>query len=668
MHEVFFIGTKYDGNDAELYFRRKGRLTRIQSATLSSSFSTEINFDGIDDFGDYIDEGNYTYRITLRDNAGNQIQRQGWFYADYNAPQIIDHSTDLNSPIPSKDLTIEVNITDSINFTATLYYKKDSGSWQKITMSNVSKDKFSATIPKDSVTNHVEYYIKAVDLAGNEFNLDNDGNYYSYGIPHFIWDSEGVFKEDKEYSSSNSYTFTITIFSNLEYVSEVIFRYSYDEGDSWDDLELEQSSPEFEGELDDIPGDLRELYYKVIIIDIYGNEYELTDTQKIDFYPEVPSLEIDVFWTNILIIISAVIGFSIAFGYIRLKKLSHKMIYQKILRREFIKKPKKPKEELEADSIPLESSKIATPFTMTYMAVLCGTVLLFSLGMLVAYITPAMGILILAGSLLLGVYGYMILMSRDITINVYLERIYAKNIVLESFQMAFMFINIIMILLVGYSMDWFRYYLVESTFNFGDVSIPRLYLSVIGVFFTSLVLVIITTYVQLRKIVVNILKQKSQGASENMLLYLKDQNSSRMITHTGYKTIVFLVTVLLAIVTTTNLLTNETGVLLIIVLIPFAIAGLLALVVHRLIERKKIKKEKEHMEMLFVDSKKICTKCGESAYLSNKFCGSCGAQLIFEDMMGTYVSRCTECNGLLDENAKHCTECGKKLQQKSSIK
>ncbi len=668
--EIFYIRAESDGNDEELFIKREGRLVKTDSFSLSTFFSSEITFDGIDDFEAYIDEGNYTYVIRLEDYAGNSMEEIGWLFADYNAPQITDLSTSLGAPLPLYDLTIIVDVTDAINFTVYLHYKRDDGSWQKVQMHNNSEDSFSAVIPGETNINRIEYYVSAIDLAGNEYILDNDGSHYSYGMPNFVWSSEGLFKEDKDYSSSNSYTFTITISSDLEYVQDVIFRYSYDEGNDWDDLELEQSSPEFEGELDDIPGDLRELYYKIIIIDIYGNEYELTDTRKIEFYPEVPRPEVDVFWTNILIIISAIIGFLVAFGYIRLKNLSHEKIYQKILRREFIKKPKEPKEELEAEAeiIPLESTKIATPFTMTYLAVLCGTVLLFSLGILVAYITPAMGILILAGSLLLGVYGYMILMSRDITINVYLERIYTKNIILESFQMAFMFFNILMILIVGYSMDWFRYYLVESTFNFGDVSIPRLYLSVIGVFFTSLVLVIITTYVQLRKIVVNILKQKSQGASENMLLYLKDQNSSRMITHTGYKTIVFLVTVLLAIVTTTNLLTNETGVLLIIVLLPFAFSGLLALIIHRLIERKKIKKEKEHMEMLFVDSKKICTKCGESAYLSNKFCGSCGAQLIFEDMMGTYVSRCTECNALLDENAKHCTECGKEVQQKSIIK
>ncbi|MFX1257958.1 MAG: zinc ribbon domain-containing protein [Promethearchaeota archaeon] len=677
LDEVFYIATNTDGNDGELFFRREGKLVRIEQATLSPTFSTEITFDGINDFGDYIEEGNYTYIIKLKDNAGNGIGYQGWFYADYNAPQITDLSTNVNSPIPRYDLTITVKITDSIDFTPYLYYSKDSGSWQKILMESSSVDYFSAIIPGDTTTNEIQYYVRAVDLAGNEFELDNDNKYYSYSMPSFVWSSEGLFKETKEYSSSNIYTFTITISEDLEYVSEVIFRYSYDEGDSWDDLELEQSSPEFEGELDDIPGDLRELYYKIIIIDIYDNEYELTDTQKIDFYPDVPNVEIDEIGIFFLILISATIGFMVAFGYIRLKKVSHEIIYQKILTRELTKKMGISKklnnkkssnkkrifesEESALDLETIEKYKIATPFTMTYLGVLCGTMIIFSIGMLISYVTPDVALLILAGSLLLAVYSYMILMSRDITINIYLEKIYKRNIILEVFQMTFMLINIIMILLVGYTMDWFRYYLVESTFDFGDLSIPRLYLSIIAVFFTSLVLVIFTTYIQLRKTVHHILKQRKQGATENLLLFLKDQNSSRLITHTGYKTIVFLVTILVAIVSTTNLLTNENGILLVIILIPFVIAGFSALITHRLIEREKRKKEKEEMQMLFVDSKKTCTKCGEPMYLSNRFCGSCGEQQIFADMIGSYVSRCTECTAPINDKAKFCTDCGRKI-------
>jgi hypothetical protein len=261
----------------------------------------------------------------------------------------------------------------------------------------------------------------------------------------------------------------------------------------------------------------------------------------------------------------------------------------------------------------------------------------------------------------MAVFGYMILMSRDISINIYLEKIHLKNVALEIFQIFFMFINIVAILLVGYTIDWFRYYLIESTFNVGATSIPRLYISTFAVFFTSLVLVGITTYIQLRKTVKNLQHQRSQGASSNLLLYLKDQNSSRLITRLGYKTIVFLVTVLLAVITTTNLLTEETGRALIIIIVPFVLAGFLTLLIHRYFEIKSKKETKEQIQLPFSDSKKYCGKCGEPMYLSNKYCGSCGEQQVFEDVLGTYVARCNSCDAMINDKSKYCTECGKKI-------
>ena len=67
-----------------------------------------------------------------------------------------------------------------------------------------------------------------------------------------------------------------------------------------------------------------------------------------------------------------------------------------------------------------------------------------------AAVIPQGAIVLLILCLLLNVFGYMILFSRDITVNIYMEHIRTKNILLEAFQIFFMFVNIIMILAVGY--------------------------------------------------------------------------------------------------------------------------------------------------------------------------------------------------------------------------
>lgn len=255
----------------------------------------------------------------------------------------------------------------------------------------------------------------------------------------------------------------------------------------------------------------------------------------------------------------------------------------------------------------------------------------------------------------------MILMSRDITANIYLEKIRIRLFILEMFQMSFLFFNIVDILIVGGTIPWFNYYLIESTYDLGDLEIPKLYVSVIGVFFTTLVLMIIITYLQLRKSVRNIRDQRKEGASDNLLLYNKDQTSSRMITQMGYKTVVYLISVLVAIIMTTNLLNTENAILLLFVAGPFALSCFLVLMIQPFIEKRARKKKEKEMQMPFIDSKKFCVKCGESMFLADKFCTSCGEKQIFPQKMGTYIGRCANCKGLIYETAEFCPRCGEKI-------
>ncbi|MFX1281524.1 MAG: zinc ribbon domain-containing protein [Promethearchaeota archaeon] len=681
--DTFYVTQKSDGNDYEVYFSREGSLIRTKKETLSSASHTEISFDGIDDFGSYISEGNYSYNLHLRDDAGNFINTQGWFFADYNAPQISEPNINWTfTPTPRLDVEVTADITDGVGFSAFVYYKRDLGNWIIIPMENVGGDTFLAVIPHDNLTNMIQYYIKAIDLAGNVYDEDRGSLYYTYDMPRFEWESLGLFNETDSYSSSQNYEIIISINTDLEYVQNITFHYSFDGGTTWYYLELIPNSPEFTGTLEGIPEDTRILMYEVLLYDIFGDQTILLDTQQISFYPEIPSLAISGSGSIIVVVLAAVVGFLVAFGYIKLKSKSHEVIYKQIFLREYAKKslkiekgaeePKKKrlqfgkkKELSDEKGILLKQSAGASPFTIAYLGILAITISVFFMGYILADYNPQGGVLLLAASLVLSIFGYMILISRDISLNIYLEKIFKRNIMLEFFQIGFMLLNIVMILFRGYEIAWFRYYLIEQTYDLGTISIPKLYISVFGVFFTSLVLVMITTYLQLRKTVKNVQEQRTQGASDNLLLYIKDQNSSRLITQMGYKTIAFLVTVLIGVVSTTNLLTAETGMALLVVIVPFIIAGFSALVIHRIMERKSQKEEVEEIELPFIDSKKVCNNCGKSIYLSNKYCGSCGNQMIFSENVGIYTSKCSNCDGYIYEEAEFCPTCGTEIKKKS---
>jgi len=662
LDEIYYVIDPSDGNDREIEVSREGRLILIETQSLSSVYATEILFDGIDDFGELIQEGNYAYILSLVDYAGNRISYEGWFYADYNPPNINNHTTNWTTPItPRYDVIVTVDIQDGIGFSAYLYYKRDDHGWENISIIHIGEGSYSAIILGDENTDHVEYFIKAIDLAGNEMILNNNGSNYGYHIPNFQWISEGLFNETIDYSSGQEYTFNITILNDFQFVQKVYFKYSFDGGTTWNQIEMISNSPTFTATLTEIPGDARTMYYQIMVVDIFETETTICDTQQISFYPEIPSFALTFFDYIIICIISIAIGFLIAYGYIRLKRTSRDIIHKQIIISRLY-------EEMEEEISLTEQKKEkkqkivgTTPFTKVYLGILCGTITIFIIGSLIAGIIPQVAVLLLAASLLMGIFGYMILMSRDITANIYLEKIRIRLFILEMFQMSFLFFNIVDILIVGSTIPWFNYYLIESTYDLGDLKIPKLYVSVIGVFFTTLVLMIIITYLQLRKSVRNIQDQRKEGASDNLLLYNKDQNSSRMITQMGYKTVVFLISVLVAIITTTNLLNTENAILLLFVAGPFALSCFSVLMIHPFFEKRARKKKEKEMQMPFIDSKKFCVKCGESMFLADKFCTSCGEKQIFPQKMGTYIGRCANCEGLIYETAEFCPRCGEKI-------
>jgi ribosomal protein S27AE len=126
--------------------------------------------------------------------------------------------------------------------------------------------------------------------------------------------------------------------------------------------------------------------------------------------------------------------------------------------------------------------------------------------------------------------------------------------------------------------------------------------------------------------------------------------------------VIFLVSVLIAIITTTNLLTIETGILLLVLIGPFALSCFLVLMIHPVIEKRSKKGRTLEEPMPFIDSKKFCSKCGEGVFLADKYCTSCGEQLVFPHKMGTYLKNCDKCGGRLYETAEYCPNCGVKIK------
>ncbi|TXT67324.1 MAG: membrane protein of unknown function [Promethearchaeota archaeon] len=671
--ETFYTTPIDDDADFELFSARETNLVKFQKKSISSSTTSRITYDGLNDFDEYLPEGNYSFILRLIDNAFNMANKTGWFYVDYDIPQIMSIATDEAYPLPSDAVQIQVNATDNINMTVMLYYQRDgtdSQGWQKIEMLN-DGNKYIATIDANYTSTQVNYYVVATDLAGNVLKNDNDGLYYEYHIPRFEFTSNFVFNEFTEYSSDEYHLISITIDNDNEFVKDIIFRYSTEEGTPpWIPIPLQSNSPTYTAFLPPLSGDTRTLYYQVVVIDQNNQEHILINTRAISFFPELPDFSLENYQYIITFIISAVVGVILATGYSRLKNISHEIMNKQQIEA-LLAESKEMKKNLKVDKNGLKKEEETpkkdakkesyTPYSIVYYATLIATLSVFIIGLLISFSYASIGILMIIGSLLMSIFGYMILMSRDISSNIFFEKMNPKNAVLEIFQITLILANIILMIIVGSWIPWFNYYLLESTYNIGGLEIPKLYISIIGVFLTSLILVIITTYIQLSKTVKNIHQQREKGISDNLVLYAKDEESSRLITRMGYKTVVFLISVLIAVISTTNLLNTETAILLAVVAGPFAITAILSLFLRPYIIKTLRRKDLREIDIPFVDSKKYCSKCGEETYLQDRYCNNCGEQLIFENKMGVYKANCPNCDEMYYERAKYCTKCGYKL-------
>ena len=673
---VYYVGTKSDGNDEEVVLSRESRKVRTQEGSLPPAQESYLIFNGKGDDDSYLPAGNYSFRLILVDNAGNRENQSGWFYIDYTDPSITEGPSSNWSVLatPRFDVNISVQVTDDIGFGVWLHYQKDAEVWQTLSMTTNgggSSPTYSAIIPGDESTKSVKYYVTATDIAGNEAVQDNDGARYEFHVPGFEWTATGLFNSSIKYSSNQEYNFNVIITKDFQFVNQVIFRYSFD-GTNWTDQILVASGNVYSGAMQNLPGDLKNLLYQLIIVDVFNNEVVLLSIQQAFFHPELPRMIFSDSETILVLIASLMIGIAVALGYMKLKTASHRVVSRQITYREESSQDLINKRTEEQDEKIRKSSKMKqqsneiliqksrSPFTYVFMGVFAALLLVLLIGMQFISLSPEWAIIILAGSLLLGIFGFMILSSRDIAENLYFEKIRYSNVLLEIMQVGILLVIILNILQVGYMIPWFRYYLIDSTYNLFGLLIPKLFVSVIGVFFTSLVIVLISTYLELRKTVRNIQLQKKEGGLSGIALqYIKDEHSNRLITNVGIKTVVFLITVLVAIISTTDLLNYENIIALAMITGPFTLACLFVLMIQPAVNKRR-EKTKTITQIPFVEAEKVCGKCSTKNFLSSRFCRICGTQLVFEPVVGQYNTRCGHCGGLITKESTFCTICGTK--------
>jgi hypothetical protein len=145
-----------------------------------------------------IPDGKITLTVTFTDLAQNTASATRSFTLDTTAPVI---SRPYQNP-PGKvvqpaetveievgyNITVKVNVTDLNLEKVYLYYNVSATQWKEIQMNPTTGNEYTATIPSSSYTptTTIQYYIKAVDKAGNTAQTPTAGAYFQTKIiPEF---------------------------------------------------------------------------------------------------------------------------------------------------------------------------------------------------------------------------------------------------------------------------------------------------------------------------------------------------------------------------------------------------------------------------------------------------------------------------------------------------
>ena len=333
----------------------------------------------------------------------------------------------------------------------------------------------------------------------------------------------------------------------------------------------------FQGKLNYTAENIRENVY-LATLDLgkihYGNYSIIVEASKpfhvkgylsksISIYPKMPSLNIsfETFMT--------LLGISFAFSFLGLG------IYYGVSSRL--------KKSIKTDS----EGRIVMNFRVldaTY--VILTLVLIGLLGLARNYCLKgsyelAVAVLSLALMELLLVFG--VWLYRDIAITLISEKTSLKRFLFSFWHLILAPIIILLMFDWGTNIEWFAFYILKETMNLGVITVPSIYISLLGTYTTSIIIVALNSFLNSRQLSKRIKEMRSGGTPEKVLNEEKIEQLSKISNYIRIRFFGFLVVLGISIVSTVPLLKYyQVGILIVlplffIVLVPYLVSKILGI-------------------------------------------------------------------------------------------
>ncbi|MCP4760558.1 MAG: zinc ribbon domain-containing protein, partial [archaeon] len=265
----------------------------------------------------------------------------------------------------------------------------------------------------------------------------------------------------------------------------------------------------------------------------------------------------------------------------------------------------------------------------------------------------AIAMLVAAAGLMFSSFGLMERIMLDVSKSLYTEKKYSyfpaifHTILIASLMITFMY--------SGTLVPWFNYYVLQETFTAGTIAVPRLYLSLLMPFFSSVVLIIYTSYKELKREMKKFELMKLTGENWKVIWQQKEEKVSKINSNVNMKMLIFIATIAFALISTTQIgRYAEIGMIL---LIPFIFIWFTAIVINSFFSSEK-KSIEEALNNWIIEKVKICPKCETENLFDNRFCIHCqnsfeGKMQIIEDTI-----KCHRCKNRSPRNSIYCRSCG----------
>jgi ribosomal protein L40E len=210
-------------------------------------------------------------------------------------------------------------------------------------------------------------------------------------------------------------------------------------------------------------------------------------------------------------------------------------------------------------------------------------------------------------------------------------------------------------MLAGTLVEWFNYYVIKDTFSVMGINIPRLWISLFSVFLTSVVILIITSYNELKNQMKRFETLSLSGTNWKTIWQQKEESAAKMNTNVGIKTLIFLATVAFSVISTTQLAQyTEVGLL---VIVPFIVILLLAFIIELFVGSKK-QTLKQALSSWLIEPTKTCEKCGTENLFDGVYCIKCKESFAHGIRVLDKTVECTNCQGLSPVQSQFCRFCG----------